>query len=105
MYQEFKLTILEITDLSRDAIHIYVGLAVFFTAVALFRRGKIDAAALVPVVVVATLMEIADLYGNYRTMDAMYWGSSVHDILNTLFWPVIIVLLKKAGLMKLSHKK
>ena len=95
MYQEFKLRVIEITGLSKDAIHIYIGLFVFFSFVAVFRKGKIEPIALIPVLLIAVSMEIVDLYGNYRTMDSMYWGNSVHDLVNTVLWPVIIVFLVK----------
>ncbi len=93
IYQEFKLRVIDLTGLSRDAIHIYVGLFVFFSFVGFIRKGKIEPIALIPVFVVAAAMEVIDLYGNYQTMDSMYWGNSLHDLVNTLFWPVVIVLL------------
>lgn len=95
MYQDLKLRIIEITGLSRDAIHIYIGLLVFFSFVAVFRKGKIEPIAVVPVLFVAASMEIIDLYDNYLTMESMYWANSVHDLINTAFWPTIIVLLVK----------
>ena len=95
MYQEFKLRVVELTGLSKDAIHVYVGLFVFFSFIAVARKGKVEPIALIPVLLVAVSMEIVDLYDNYRTMDSMYWGNSVHDLVNTAFWPVVIVLLVK----------
>jgi hypothetical protein len=49
MYQELKLQELELTGLSSDSAHIYAGLLVFFWAVALRRKGKLEAADLIPV--------------------------------------------------------
>ena len=103
LYQEFKLIVVEFTGLSKDALHIYVGLLTFFAAVAVLKKGNVDSSALIPVVVVALLMEVIDLIGNYQTMDSMFWGNSVHDLANTLFWPLAIVLLtrfKKVSLRK-----
>jgi uncharacterized membrane protein len=93
MYQEFKFRVVELTGLSRDAIHIYVGLFVFFSFIAVFRKGKVEPVALIPVLFITVSMEIVDLYDNFRTMDSMYWGNSVHDLVNTVLWPVVIVLL------------
>jgi len=94
-YQDLKLGILELTNLSRDAIHIYIGLAVLLAFVVLIRKGKIDLLALLPVLSVAIAMESIDLYDSYYSMGAMYWGNSLHDLINTLFWPTAIVLLVK----------
>lgn len=95
MYQDLKLIILELTGLSRDAIHIYIGMSVFFAMVAIFRKGKIEAVSLLPVLAAAAAMEIADLYESYSSMGPMYWGDSVHDLINTMLWPVVIVVLVK----------
>jgi len=92
MYQH-KLQVSELTGLSRDAVHSYVGLLIFFWAVALLRKGRVESTALVPVFVVAAGMDVMDLYGNYITMDAMYWGYRMRDLTNTVFWPLVIVLL------------
>jgi hypothetical protein len=72
MYQEFKLQVLELIGLSRDAVHIYVGLLVFFWAVALLGKGRVEVPALLPVFIATAGMEAMDLYGNYRTMGSMY---------------------------------
>jgi hypothetical protein len=94
-YQEFKLIVVELTGLSKDAIHIYVGLFIFFATVTILKKGKFDSSALIPVFIVALLMEIIDLIGNYQMMDSMYWGNSIHDLVNTLFWPLAIILLAR----------
>jgi hypothetical protein len=98
MYQEFKLRIVELTGLSKDALHIYVGLFVFFSFVTAARKGKIEPIALIPVLLIAVSMEIVDLYDNYRTMGSMYWANSIHDLVNTALWPVVIVLLAQFNL-------
>lgn len=67
----------------------------FFSAVLALRKGRVEAIALIPVALVASLMEVTDLYDNYRTLNSMHWGNSLHDIVNTVFWPVTIVLLAK----------
>ncbi|PCI78453.1 MAG: hypothetical protein COB20_06675 [SAR86 cluster bacterium] len=94
-YQEFKLLVVDILGLSKDAIHVYLGLTVFFLTVAVLKKGKIDLWAVAPVLVLAVGMETIDLYDNYRSMNSMYWSNSVHDIINTTFWPLVIVALAK----------
>jgi len=48
LYQEFKLIVVEFTGLSKDALHIYVGLLTFFAAVAVLKKGNVDSSALIP---------------------------------------------------------
>ena len=105
-YQNAKLIILSILEISKDAIHIHIGLIVFFAAVVLWRKGAIDACCLVPVVIVASLMEMLDLRDDYMSVDRIRMvavTASIHDLLNTLFWPVIIVVL--AWMRKLNGQR
>lgn len=107
-YQNAKLIILSILEISKDAIHIHIGLIVFFAAVVLWRKGAIDARCLVPVVIVASLMEILDLRDDYRSVDRIRMvavTASIHDLLNTMFWPVIIVILAWMGKLNDRLKK
>jgi hypothetical protein len=41
-YQSLKLIILDVLGLSKDAIHLHIGLLVFFLAAVLWRRGRFD---------------------------------------------------------------
>lgn len=99
LYQDLKLAVVQLTGLSKDAIHIYVGLLIFFITVSVFRKGHVDIPALIPVAVLAISMEAIDLAGDFVTMDRLYWGNSLHDLVNTCFWPGIIVLLARFDLM------
>lgn len=101
-YQEFKLLVVDVLGLSKDAIHVYLGLIVFFLALTLFKKGKIDFWAVLPVLALAISMEAMDLYDNYRSMDSMYWSNSLHDIINTTFWPLIIVVLARFKFVNLN---
>lgn len=99
-YQNLKLVILSILEISKDAIHLHIGLIVFFAAVVLWRRGSFDARCLIPVVIVASLMELLDLrdeytFKGYIRMEA--FTASIHDLLNTILWPVIVVVLAWMG--------
>ncbi|MDE2845869.1 MAG: hypothetical protein OXO51_04100 [Gemmatimonadota bacterium] len=102
-YQNLKLVILSILEISKDAIHIHVGLFVFFAAVVLWRKGSIDALCLIPVVFVASLMELLDLIDDYTYHDSVRMvalTASVHDLINTVLWPVVIVVLGWVGKLK-----
>ncbi len=94
-YQNLKLIILEVLSLSKDAIHIHVGLLVFFLAVVLWRRGRFDVLALFSVFFVAITMEILDLHDDLGSLGYMRWSASLHDLINTLFWPTLVVILRK----------
>ncbi|MFN7941194.1 MAG: hypothetical protein U0X73_06320 [Thermoanaerobaculia bacterium] len=92
-YQKFKLAVVAASHLSKDAIHIYLGLAVFLAGVLLLRRPLRSFVPLLPVLGLAIAMEALDrhddliAYGHWRV------GASLHDIVNTCLWPAILVLL------------
>lgn len=86
--QEMKLLLMGSTGLSKDALHIYVGLLVFLLALTRWRIGSLP--PLLIVLVVALAGEIWDLIDNIRTDVPMQWAGHVKDIWNTLFWPVAI---------------
>ncbi len=94
-YQNLKLVILDVLSLSKDAIHIHIGLLVFFLAIVLWRRGQHDILALLPVFLVAGGMEVLDLRDDLGSLGYMRWSASLHDLINTTFWPTLVVVLSK----------
>lgn len=94
-YQNLKLTFLEVVNLSKDAVHMHIGLLVFFLAVVLWRRGRVDFVSLVPVFLVAGAMEALDLRDDLASFGYMRWSASLHDLINTVFWPTLVVFSSK----------
>ena len=94
-YQSLKLAILDLLNLSKDAIHIHIGMAVFLTAILLWKHGKISVAYLIPVFVIAGGMEVLDLLDDWQSLGYLRWSASLHDVINTTLWPTIIVFLIK----------
>jgi cell shape-determining protein MreD len=94
-FQSLKLAIIAASQLSRDALHVYVGLGTFLAAAFLFRRSIRSYLPLVAVLVVAMLVEAVDLRDDLVTRGHMRWLASAHDLVNTLFWPTILLLLAR----------
>jgi len=92
-FQSFKHELVHVAALSKDALHIYVGLAVFLLVVAVHRRGLRSGLAPLAVFVVALIGELLDLRDEMRHHEALKWGASLHDIANTCFWPLLLWLL------------
>lgn len=103
-YQSLKLFILDFVNLSKDAIHIHIGMVVFVCAVMLWKKGKVEVSCLIPVFFVATSMEVLDLKDNWQSLGYMQWSASFHDIVNTTFWPVITVFLAKFFRIRFNKK-
>lgn len=90
--QTTKLAIVSATGLSKDALHIYVGMAVYLTLIVLVRRFR-PWIALLAVLLIACAGEWVDRRDDIASLGYWRWQASVHDILNTLFWPTAITLL------------
>jgi hypothetical protein len=93
--QSIKLAIVAHTGLSKDALHIYVGLSVY-VLVALFVKKSMR--SLLPVAAVAVLAcagELVDIIDDVRSLGYWRWEASLHDIANTLAWPVVLCLLAR----------
>ncbi|MDU8357834.1 hypothetical protein [Pseudomonas syringae group sp. J309-1] len=90
--QSIKLAIVSATGLSKDALHIYVGMAVYLTLAAITRRFRpyIGWAA---VLIIACAGEWVDRRDDIASLGYWRWEASTHDILNTLFWPTLLTLL------------
>jgi hypothetical protein len=94
-FQAIKHDLQSTVGLSKDALHIYVGLAVFLVTAAIARLGLRSIAPLVAALLVAILGEALDARDNFRTLGQWRVGASVHDVLNTLFWPLALWLLAR----------
>ena len=89
-YQSLKIEVVEFLNLSKDAIHVHIGLFVLLASIIMIGKGKIKPICLVPVLVVASLMEALDLYDDARSIGHLRLDASFHDLLNTCFWPTLI---------------
>jgi len=88
-YQLFKLWVLAVIPLTKDAIHVYIGFVCLLTGLLVFRRRLSSYQALIPGLVVSLLLEVFDLRDGYSV------SASLHDIVNTNLLPVVLVTLAR----------
>lgn len=88
-YQRMKIELLSILEISKDAVHVYVGVGCLLVALLLMRRVRWK--ALLPGLLVSLAMEAIDLRDNWRDDERLHWKASLHDILNTNALPVVLV--------------
>lgn len=89
-YQNLKLEILNVVGLSKDAVHIHIGLVIFLCTVLIWKKGQVKAVCLIPVFLIALSMELLDLRDDWLSLGYMQWSASIHDMVNTTFWPVVL---------------
>ena len=95
MLEPLKAFLSEAVGLSKDALHVHLGLMVFLLAMVVFRRS---AASMVPwlcVLVLELVNEAFDVFHwNHGALDFSVAGG-VKDIVNTMLWPTVILLLAR----------
>jgi hypothetical protein len=91
--QTFKLAIVDAVGLSKDAIHIYIGVACLLLAVTLGRRRLGSLGSLVPGLLVSIVLEAIDLTDDCLHRGLLIWGPSVKDIVNTNLIPTLFTLV------------
>ena len=94
-FQQVKLALVELMGLPRDALHIYVGLAVFLAAAALLRRPLGGWVPIAAVLAAALAGEAWDLIETRAAGARIHWDRNWHDVWNTCFWPAILFLLAR----------
>jgi hypothetical protein len=85
-------SIVSATGLSKDALHIYFGMVVFVTLAAISKQPR-PYLAWSCVLALACMGEIVDGWDDLHSLGYWRWQASLHDVLNTLFWPSVLTLL------------
>jgi hypothetical protein len=84
-------------DLSKDALHIFIGLAVMLGFALLTGVSLRSWRPWLAVLAATVLGEILDLWDYLPAAALWRWMSSLHDLVVTLFWPTILMILARTG--------
>lgn len=87
MLNNLKIVLTDLLNLSRDALHIHVGLGIYFLALLLLRRGAASPIPWVIVLAIELVNEVLDLNHEVDLTGAIV------DILNTMLWPTIALIV------------
>lgn len=91
MLNTLKTEITDILQLSRDALHIHIGLAFYLAAMVVLRRGPASWLPWFALLGVEIINEGLDAWHDgHAYLDL---SGSAKDIVNTMFWPTILVLV------------
>ena len=99
-YQLFKLRVLDMIPVSKDAAHVYIGMICLLFALLVLRIPLRSYRALIPGLVVALVMEVFDLRDDLTSVGHLRWGASAHDIVNTNLLPLVLVTVARLGLIR-----
>ena len=95
--------VLEATfHLSRDALHVHIGLVIFIAIAAVLRGERRFLIAFVALLAACLLGEMADFYYAAQRNMRFHWLGSAKDVVNTMLWPAI-GLLAGPQILRLLH--
>lgn len=104
-FQNFKVGIMGITGLEKDALHIYVGIGVYLLSLLLFRPvfRKYSIRAFIALIIVTGFALLGEYLDNRHTiselgvlgLNSTERGNSIHDLINTCFWPYMLYALTR----------
>ncbi len=99
MLNALKTDLTVILNLSKDALHVHLGLAIYLVVAVTFARGKRIWLPWVTVLAFELFNEAVDIFHHGPSTAEL--GGSAKDIVNTMLWPTVLlvgthVLLRRA---------
>ena len=93
MLNKIKTDLSELLFLSRDALHIHIGLGIYVAVMLLLRRGP---ASIVPWSVVLAAQLVNELLDgiHHGVLDIDVTGA-LRDIGNTMLWPTVVLIVAR----------
>jgi hypothetical protein len=91
-YQQLKGQILSVVGLSKDAVHLYIGIGCFLISILVLRFTPTAYRSLALGVLVSLGMEALDLRDNVRYRETTRALASLHDLVNTNLLPYLVVM-------------
>lgn len=88
--QSAKISLTEATSLSKDALHIYVGLTVMLLVVIVLKKPLRDWRPLAAVLLAALAGEIWDVIDTFSHGGSPQFKANWKDVWNTMFWPTLL---------------
>ena len=93
IYQQVKLVLIDGSGLSKDALHVYGGMAIYLGMRLIVPQRRWVAWA--AVLAAALAGEALDMRGEHLRGDLQPDTAHWHDIGNTLFWPTMLMMLER----------
>ena len=101
----FKRGIIYVTGLEKDALHIYFGISIYLISLLLLRPmfKKYSIRAFIALIIVTCFALLGEYLDNRHTigelgvlgLSSTERNDSIHDLLNTCFWPYALYALTR----------
>ncbi|MBN9317264.1 MAG: hypothetical protein J0I99_16090 [Devosia sp.] len=92
MYNALKTELSELLGITKDALHIHIGLAIFLGVALVFRRSLASWIPWLALLAFELANELMDIFHLHKGAIGFEMGDSLKDILNTMFWPTVVLI-------------
>jgi hypothetical protein len=87
LFFDLKEMLTTTLHLSRDALHVHIGLIIFLSGAMLLRGPRRFQMAFLGLLALCLAGEVADIVGALGHVRGPNWLGGAKDIVNTMFWP------------------
>lgn len=92
-YHALVVWVVQVTYLPNSLLHVHAGMAIFVAASLVTRRPR---GGVVPFAVVCVAELVNEVMDRFHA-GSWQWADTSVDVLNTLFWPFVLVLIAPVG--------
>lgn len=92
MYNDLKTELALLLGISKDALHIHLGLALFVALILILRRSPGSIVPWLGVLAAETANELIDIFHWYGGSLSFEIGDSPKDFVNTMLWPTVVTI-------------
>lgn len=92
-FLDLKLWLIDLVNVSRDALHIHIGLVVFLGLWLIFGRRWVGFLAWLVVLGMAVYGEMLDHANELPNLPDFVESEHPRDVINTMIWPTILLIL------------
>lgn len=105
LFLDLKDVLSSTLHLSRDALHVHIGLIIFLAGAALLRGQRRFEIAFLGLLALCLVGEVADVVGAWSKLQNPNWLGGAKDIVNTMFWPAAWLLARPQVLRMLRSRE
>ncbi len=92
MYNALKTDLAVLLGITKDALHIHIGLAIFLGLLLLLKRSPASLLAWLGVLGFELANELMDIFHWHAGAFSFELGDSLKDIANTMAWPTVALI-------------
>ena len=92
MYNAIKTDLAMWLGIPKDALHIHIGLGIYFALVLILRRSPSSILPWLGLLAFELLNELMDIFHWHEGAFSFEIGDSLKDIVNTMIWPTVVLL-------------